>query len=75
MYYNAYFCVECDKELSWHKMMNSYGRCPHCGFKSPLSATVVKCNERGYEFVRNNVSWFKFWKKHYNREFMTKEER
>ncbi len=39
-------CVVCRKDLTRSEVMNSYGRCPLCGYKSPNAGTIVKCNER-----------------------------
>ena len=70
MYYNAYFCIKCDNELTWKQRMYSYGRCPYCGYKEPSAGTIVSCYERGYKWVRNNVPWYKFWKSHYSKQFI-----
>ena len=48
---NAWFCVSCDRELSWETKMRSHGRCPMCGHKGDHAGTVVDCVEKGFRWV------------------------
>ena len=61
-YYNEHLCFNCEKELSIEEKMFSDGRCPRCGWKSPLAGTVCKTIERGYR-LQTTGKWWQFWKK------------
>ena len=57
-YVAAYFCLSCDKQLSYGQMMDSHGVCPHCGAGG--SATIVDCIRRRVPLA----TWWeevKFW--------------
>lgn len=73
MYRTAYFCVNCDGEMSDDTRRYNNGRCPLCGFKHPHARTFVACYERGYRLVPSEAapSWWEFWKrKPVRREFI-----
>ena len=44
-WHTAYFCINCDKELSSDDRFEHKGRCPKCGFKDPSTRTITKCAE------------------------------
>jgi len=66
MWKTAYFCIECNHELSYGQKMGSHGRCPYCGHKGMSSGTIVDVVEKGYKLERINPVW-KFWKPQYER--------
>jgi DNA-directed RNA polymerase subunit RPC12/RpoP len=55
----AWFCVNCDAEVSWETKMGSHGRCPHCGFKGDGAVSIMKTREEAREV--EDVPWWRFW--------------
>lgn len=68
MWRTAYYCAECDGELTRHQKMYSDGRCPLCGHKGKYAGTIVNTTEKAYRLVRV-APWWKFWIKRFKREF------
>jgi predicted RNA-binding Zn-ribbon protein involved in translation (DUF1610 family) len=68
VWYTAWFCFDCNAELSWNTVMYSYGRCPHCGEKSGYGATIVNTRERAY-YKERIAPWWKFWTPQFKRVF------
>ena len=62
----AFFCINCDGEVSHYTKMYSHGRCPLCGYKDPDAATIIKTTEKAYRMIRR--PWWKFWD--YKKEFL-----
>ena len=58
----AFFCVNCNGEITNCQRMYSHGRCPLCGYKDLSAGTIVHVAEKGYRLKRQ-VSWWKFWVK------------
>lgn len=61
-YETAWYCVECDHELTNHERMYSYGRCPYCGYKSLFACTIVETYEAKRGSIKEKRSWWQFWK-------------
>ena len=60
-YYNAWFCVECDAELTSGQRMYSDGRCPECGFKHKSAGTIVQTYEKGFRYKTiKSKHWWQF---------------
>lgn len=59
-YKTAWFCVNCDREMSYHAVMYSHGRCSMCGFKGEDAATIVETYEKAYKIIKEPSG--KWWK-------------
>ena len=57
-WFNAEFCIACDKFLTEHQVMYSAGRCPLCGHKEPWTGTVVDTRERAVRHVYRRGPWY-----------------
>ena len=67
-WHTAWFCADCNDELSWHQKMYSNGRCPHCGEKGAWAYTVVATTERAY-YNERIAPWWKVWVPQFKRVF------
>ena len=54
----AYFCVNCDKEISHHSVMYNHGRCPLCDFKHPTACTIVETYTKPKIWVKHKSTWW-----------------
>jgi len=55
----AYFCVECEHELSDKERSYSKGVCPYCGHIEP--GTICATTEKARQFIRYRKPWWMFW--------------
>ena len=60
MLYTAWFCLQCEKELTSDQVYHSSGRCPLCGLKHKQASSIVYTYELGYEEVKvPSGKWYK----------------
>jgi hypothetical protein len=65
---NGWRCASCKVEVSFNTKMNSDGRCPHCGYKSPRACTIMETEEFAIEVKPlNRIIMRGFVKRHRNR--------
>lgn len=69
MYLTAWFCKNCDHEMTFSVKMGSYGRCPYCGNKGINACTIIDTYEKAYKLKKINPIWM-FWKKTFEREYL-----
>ena len=55
----AYFCQECNEEISDDARYFNNGMCPKCGEQS-RSSIIMTCKEVVFRWIRI-VPWWKFW--------------
>lgn len=58
MWHVEYICFICGKVLTNKQRFYTGAVCPHCGYKSRASYTMVHTKERIYRWKR---PWWKFW--------------
>jgi DNA-directed RNA polymerase subunit RPC12/RpoP len=61
-WYTGYFCINCNKKLSYHTVMYSNGRCPICGHKGKNAGTIIDTVEKAVRKVYHKP-WYIFWQK------------
>ena len=55
---SSFFCVKCDKAMSFHTETHSHGVCPYCGNSS--GSTVVGTVTKVRRWIRSSPTW-QFW--------------
>lgn len=53
----AYFCKECNKELSYDDKMGSNGLCTYCG--NAEGTTIIETNKKAKRWITTSISLFK----------------
>lgn len=57
VWHKAWFCIDCESELTYKQVMNAHGVCVHCGRMASGTVCDVLAKSRRWVYVGSVGQW------------------